>query len=360
MTPPESRLQTAYKIIAVLFALVVALGLAFFWQFGTGGEPSAAASLIFQLSTLEQNPIRAKYPDVDFTRFYPGMKDADIDRVQRECFATRFVYEPHVQFKPRAGELRHVAIAPGGYREGAEKHPWPPAEEDFVVFVFGGSTTFGYGLPNGQTLVAELEAVLRTRAGAASVRCYNFGRGFYDSTQERILFAQLLQAGHVPDVAVFVDGLNDFFFPEPDPILTPELARFMAPDLPERVAAGPLPPAAIVSRLVANHRMVTALGKTFGVATLIVAQPVPFYAFDATAETYPFGTDAKEFAAIATGYALWRGRWQESGPVLWLAEMFDRADSPVYLDQVHYTRAACRRIAERIATSVPPVNKSFE
>jgi hypothetical protein len=40
---------------------------------------------------------------------------------------------------------------------------------------------------------------------------YNFGRGSYSSSQERILFEQLLLRGFRPNVALFVDGLNDFF-----------------------------------------------------------------------------------------------------------------------------------------------------
>ena len=35
---------------------------------------------------------------------------------------------------------------------------------------------------------------------------YNFGCGRYYSTQERVLFEQLVSSGAVPDLAVFLDG----------------------------------------------------------------------------------------------------------------------------------------------------------
>ena len=48
--------------------------------------------------------------------------------------------------------------------------------------------------------------------GTREPRVYNFGRGSYYSSQERILFEQLAVAGHVPDLAVFIDGGSDFVF----------------------------------------------------------------------------------------------------------------------------------------------------
>ena len=39
----------------------------------------------------------------------------------------------------------------------------------------------------------------------SDVNVFNFARGYYYSTQEHILFEQLLRAGHVPAVAIFIE-----------------------------------------------------------------------------------------------------------------------------------------------------------
>src|SRR5262249_53760858 len=56
------------------------------------------------------------------------------------------------------------------------------------------------------------EELNRARAAGKPVRVYNFGRGSYFSTQERILFQQLLLAKAIPNSAIFLDGVNDFYF----------------------------------------------------------------------------------------------------------------------------------------------------
>ena len=66
---------------------------------------------------------------------------------------------------------------------GRNQGPWPPDDHDYNMFVFGGSTTFGYGVPDEQTIASHLQEVLSHQT-AREVRVYNFGRGMYRSSQE--------------------------------------------------------------------------------------------------------------------------------------------------------------------------------
>ena len=76
-------------------------------------------------------------------------------------------------------------------------------------FFFGGSTTFGYNVRDEETLASHFQD-LSEAAFSREVQVYNFGRGNYASSAEMLLFLRLLFEGHRPEVAVFVDGLNDF------------------------------------------------------------------------------------------------------------------------------------------------------
>jgi uncharacterized protein YndB with AHSA1/START domain len=134
-----------------------------------------------------------------------------------ECFMENaWIFEPYVQFRERPRTGRFVNISTDGYRLNSPTgrkvfDPTRPA----AVFLFGGSTTFGYGVRDEDTIAAHLEALFRRDAppSAPLVAVYNFGRGYYGSGQELLLLKSLVQRGMVPKVAVFLDGVNEQFCP---------------------------------------------------------------------------------------------------------------------------------------------------
>src|SRR5262249_916436 len=140
--------------------------------------------------------------------------------------------------------------------------------------------------------------------------CYNFGSAGYFSSQERILFEELLAAGRKPNLAVFVDGLNEFAIAVPWPSVL--LRRYM--DAPEAAATAllvrRLPPVALIERFkagrrrrrsdrelaaeyddpellegridryLANRRLTKSVADACHVPTLFVWQPVPTYHYE--------------------------------------------------------------------------------
>jgi lysophospholipase L1-like esterase len=310
------------------------------------------------LTTGQENLIRKKFPEVDFTAVYPGLRAEEIDQLQRDCLGLRYLYAPFVEFAPRPVTGRFVNITPAGFRQGKTPAPWPPVREELTVFVFGGSTTFGFGLPDDQTLVSALEAKLAPRYPGRTVRCYNFGRGYYFSAQERALFESLLAQGVAPDLAVFVDGLNDFIYHDGVPELTPGLAAFIAPDLPAPSRPEPANDgerAAAVDRMIANYaqhtRLTEALGRAAGVPVIFIGQPVPFLDFPMTPATYPFASTFAEHRLAGWGYdrfkqAAREGKFGER--FVWCGNAFARADRIMYVDSIHYSAAAADLLAETI------------
>src|SRR5205085_2675003 len=105
----------------------------------------------------------------------------------------------------------YVNVDPGGFRWSGDQGPWPPDPKNFNIFFFGGSTGFGYGVRDAETVASQLAAFLnQTKAVSRPIKIYNFGRAGYYSTPERMLFERLLLEGHRPQLAVFMDGLNEF------------------------------------------------------------------------------------------------------------------------------------------------------
>jgi hypothetical protein len=326
---------------------------------------------------------------------YPGWTEPDLRALLAEGGGP-VEYEPFVQFRPGARSGRFVNVRPEGFRAGAGPRPWPPDAEATSVFFFGGSTAFGAGVPDASTIPAQLERALAERGCGARPAVYNFGRPDYFSSQERALFERLALEGTPPDLAVFFDGLNDFYHWRGVPAWTEGIRALVAhaldrggvtsaaADLARRLPLGRAaaalgraagmspgsrglegdaggPPAddepalrAVIDRWLGNKRLVEAVAAASGARALFAWQPVPTFEYDlAHHALYP--GDMSYFRGHQRsrfGYARMRALRPGLGlgpEVLWLDEIQAGRRENLYVDGVHYTEAFSREIAERIA-----------
>ncbi|MEM8994673.1 MAG: hypothetical protein AAGF23_07760 [Acidobacteriota bacterium] len=241
---------------------------------------------------------------------YPGREEGEVRRLLEETWRRSWRYEPWVGFReaPRRGSF--VNISERGFRFGAtdgdgERDLSAGGADAVDVYFFGGSTTFGYGVADGETIPSRLEARVE------GVRVFNFGRGYYYSAQELALFADLLRGGAVPEVAIFLDGLNEG---QSAPFYSGEMRQLFAAfnDAPSRLAGlglastwrrsalhrlaegvarrlglGPSPspaatsdgasPADVERSYRAARRQIEALAAEYGVRVYFFIQPVPGY-----------------------------------------------------------------------------------
>ncbi len=355
MSSHDPRLKTAFRVVTILLFVMLSEAAVIVWLWNKLPDGVATSGSIFP--AVNPNLIREAYPDVDFEKVYPELSPGEIDQLQRESWSLRYRFEPFVQFAPFTVSQKFVVTTPAGFRQGDLPEVWPPRDEDFVVFVFGGSTTFGYGLPNEETVVNRLEDSLAAHYPDRNVECYNFGRGYFFSTQERILFAQLLSDGMKPDMAIFIDGLNDYYFYDGDPEFTTVLAQQVAPDLPLRgrtaLTKDQYPPAveAILERYAANTRLIRGMAAEFAVPVVFVGQPVPFAQFDVTESTYPYRALFAGHELCAWGYKFFRLA-AEAGNFgdrfVWCGDVLQGGTVPQYVDCVHYSANASTRFAQAI------------
>lgn len=254
------------------------------------------------------------------------------------------------------------------------------------IFVFGGSTTFGIGVPAAETLPAYLEEALRV--AGKEVQVVNFGTRGHFSTPERIRLESLLADGDKPDVAVFVDGLGDFEqcrFPERGalsdrlaegaviPAREPlghelaarssvlRLARTLLGGGPERAAtlAACADDRAVdkaARRLDANRRMIAGMAASLGFKAVFVQQPVPSYHYDNAKRPVAFKPQNPAAAAAAGKGAARMAEMKTSGELfgqnlLWLAEL-EPAEGNAYIDAVHYSPRFNKAIADQVAKHV--------
>ena len=219
---------------------------------------------------------------------------------------------------------------------------------------------------------------------------YNFGRGSYFSTQEMILFQQLLAAGFVPQVAIFIDGTNEFYFTNGQPFGTEQIREFMAGKYPPsplanvpmiraarwlkgRLAkpqprppydpADPAPLERVIQRWQANKKLIEAMAAAYGVRTIFVWQPLPTYKYDLrdhflSLSDRAYGKDIRSRYGYVQLENL-RAQGKFSSNVLWLGDMQQGRHENFYVDQWHYTAPFSQEIAGRICEFLGEREKSI-
>ncbi len=135
-----------------------------------------------------------------------GMNPADWSQLRSESSGWQF--EPWLGFRERPRKGKFVNVTPAGLRP-THRRDLSLGDEGINVYVFGGSTTFGYGVDDESTIPAYLQRHLSAAHPESELNVYHFGRGYYYSSQEMALLVQLVKTGRAPDIAVFIDGVNE-------------------------------------------------------------------------------------------------------------------------------------------------------
>jgi lysophospholipase L1-like esterase len=298
---------------------------------------------------------------------------SESEAVLRETWSRPYIYEPFVQFSERPFAGRFVNVHQAGFRRGVDQGPWPPVRGNFNIFVFGGSTTFGYGVRDEQTVPSLLQQRLGASTPGRPVRVYNFGRGHYYLTQERILYERMLVNGVVPDLAVFVDGVNDLHYFEDAPEKTPQLVRMFengymkwrheneawASDLPaylapprERVplvdeTARRAAAARVLERYQRSLKAIDTLSSAFGTRARYAWHPCPQWGYDP--RLHAFSSPQIDPRLIEYGYETMNRRRAEIPGLIWCADVHRSARTPLYVDALHFGPELSRMVADCIA-----------
>ncbi len=288
-----------------------------------------------------------------------------------------YEFDPWTMFRERVYHGTLLNVDEGGIRRTLAPDParsnLPHTNaEPLRVWVLGGSTVFGWAMPDAQTIPSHLQGLLQATFSERHVEVTNHGHSYFYSSMELSDFLRLLRAGERPHIAVILDGLNDALYltlghdaPFFSDVLHSGWERererqlAAAGDLPwvtfnrslplfrliERLQAGPEPGAGFevspryqetpadpiawaVERYRFNHRAILAAGKEFGVDIVHLLQPVTFYAsgipagdrpppvsfYDALLGDLPAGLDSavEALREVARAYVDW-GHYSDQG-----------------------------------------------
>ena len=375
MTEVLRKLSRGYAAVAIMVLSIILLFVlvnAAFLVFGRGQE---------ELSGIDNGYLPKELPTPIRDEVYPGMSPDEVKRMVRESWAISYEYEPYREFQPKATRGKYTSNSAEGFRFCKNQGPWPPSQDNYNVFLFGGSTTYNVGVPEDDTIASHLQDALMEQAGRP-VRVYNFGCPLFFSSPEGVLFERLLVNGHKPDLAVFIDGLNEYFHERDEPGFSEKIAVMFANrnavSYHLRVLAHRLPvvrafrehysPASkddlgksaqewerqdvlesIQRRYWSNVKNIQAVADVHGVKTLFVWQPTPQYKYRGT---YPSQeADYGRHTRSQYGYKMMADYvvlHAVPPTFLWLADMQEDLSGTLYVDLVHYSGRMSKELALRI------------
>jgi len=79
------------------------------------------------------------------------------------------------------------------------------------AFLLGGSTMWGTGARDSNTIPAALARLIASKSGERRLRVLNLGESGYVNTQALLALELELRGGNVPDDVILYDGVNDIF-----------------------------------------------------------------------------------------------------------------------------------------------------
>lgn len=289
-------------------------------------------------------------------------------------------YEPYVDWRRRPFQGKYVKVDSLGIRHTPGN---PPAHENaYQVFAFGGSTMWGWGAPDSLTIPALLRNSMANHLDRP-VHVTNYGEDSYISSQGVSLLIRQLQEGHIPDLVIFYDGVNDvasafvsgqanrhqYIGDITAKIDSPPILRLIKDTqtfqwLQGLVAKPQNPPAIsptlsreVVQAYLNNYRIVENLAQTYGFDFYFFWQPMIFTG------KKPLSDVEKAYTRRGKRYinfnqSIYQQVNQESQSrerMLSITDVFDDVNETLYIDQAHINPIGNRLVASRILQEILPV-----
>lgn len=152
----------------------------------------------------------------------------DLKARQREV-GDQLMYKPWIQIgnHDHKGEFSSVV---DGNRAVKGFEPLKDCSSTKEIWMFGGSTTYGVGVPYSENIPSYFQIILNSHN--ACLKVVNYGAPYHYSKQETINFVNnILDQDDPPLIAIFLDGLNEFGQPgstlRGEPHFTPVLTSLV-------------------------------------------------------------------------------------------------------------------------------------
>jgi lysophospholipase L1-like esterase len=240
------------------------------------------------------------------------------------------------------------------------------------IFFFGGSTTFGFNVADNETIPSQFLELYKSKyPKGRSVRVFNFGTPTYYSYQELMLFTKLLFEGNRPDMVIFIDGVNDFWFAKSSyynqsyfsyilrQVFSQDLlagGKFKFQDTADRMFKDPenIPLTqynnTLIQHYFTNIRNASMMAEMAGAKSFFFCQPVPFYKYpNQQQDPICFKDKNTRYDYI---YPIIEKNADSLPSFTFLGNMLENEKGYPFVDGLHYSPQFTRKITEEILKRV--------
>jgi len=354
----------------ILFYLVLIIALACFAELIARAyyyrKPALSKSAAYQLL---KDLKRSMFPEKrrwDATSMYfvrPNLpKEVNDSIAMQTDAANRLIYQPWISFTSINSKGKYVTVS-DQVRNSNPSVSVGVGSDTTVIWFLGGSTLFGIGVTDAETIPASFVRLWQQRSNHP-VKVVNYATPLYYSYQELMLFADNLFRGKLPQVLIMLDGLNDcgapyasylrypYSAPRLQQLLNPELYKYPKgfsyaqwPDSPSQQKVSQL----IVDHYLENIANVKVLADEYKIRLYCFWQPIPYYNYH-NRSTDPFcaKNDNPQYAFI---YPRIEDSAKKIDYLYYIGDLINEIRYP-FLDSVHYTPKMSEAIAKRMLDSI--------
>ena len=286
--------------------------------------------------------------------------------------SNRFEYEPWIEFKNIDYQGKYVNVS-GLQRKSIPSEYINSSSTDTIdIFFFGGSTTFGFNVADNETIPSQFVQLYKAKhPNGKSVRVHNFGTPTYYSYQELMLFTKLIFEGRRPDIVIFIDGVNDFWFAKASyynqsyfsyilrQVFSQNLlsgGKFKLTDTADRMYKDPQDiPLDTYNNALAQHyfnniRNAAMMANNAGAKSFFFCQPVPFYKYpNQQKDPICFKDQHTRYDQI---YPMIEKQADSLPGFTFLGNMLQQETGYPFVDGLHYSPAFTRKVTEQILLKV--------
>lgn len=371
------RLLFIGAMLLFLFLVVeILLSIYFYHQYGN----SKLASVEFLRNVRNRfRPQMTPYNPDHQKKVRPDSSDTFNDLVTREtALSNQYEYQPWVEFKNIDFKGSYMNISGNIRKSIPDTYINPSSSDTLLVYFFGGSTLFGFNVADFETIPSYFVQAYKDKyPNAKSIKVVNWGCPNYYSYQEVILYTKLLIDGHHPDIAIFFDGLNDFWFGKMNyssesfysfyfrksyfaarPPSTSD--KWFIDSLQNlfRTPAG-MPEEQFSDKLISNYfrniESVKRMSTVTGTKSYFICQPTPFYKYpNQLKDPMVFKDTNTRFNYI---YPIIEKRADSIANFSFLGGMLEKESGYPFVDGFHYAPRIHRKIAEEI---LKKIEKDFD
>lgn len=285
--------------------------------------------------------------------------------------SNKFVYEPWIEFRNIDYAGKFVNVQSLQRKSVPEIFINPSSPDTLDIFFFGGSTTFGFNVADDETIPSQFLQLYKEKfPQGRSVRVYNFGTPTYYSYQELMLFTKLLFEGKRPDMVIFIDGVNDFWFAKASYYNQSYFSYVMRQAFDQNLAGSKTPfqdTAAkmyqdpenipltqynntLVDHYFSNIKNASMLAQMAGAKSFFFCQPVPFYKYpNQQQDPICFKDKNTRYDYI---YPIIEKRAAEVPGLTFLGNMLQQETSYPFVDGLHYSPGFARKVAGEVLRKV--------